>query len=258
MTIHETSQQPEPKHRRRQAERPLERSGKQPDPKPSKTSSKGKKGNKSESLDAPPTVQSGSENELHAPPALCGAKKRGPGGGTCSNIAGKGTDHVGSGRCRVHAGKSTGPKTDEGKSKSSANTLKHGLFSKSLGPVGLEVYKGAKRYKPDELGRQSAEFVMAQIAQAYEESGDLTVAKNDVEAFIWQQVSAEQMSADAAMQIVRKLRQPTIDQLGKALGSLKGLLEVKKEEEAHDAGDPLGDLMSIIRESRKLRDGGQE
>lgn len=33
----------------------------------------------------------------------CGAKKR-QGEGTCKNVAGKGTDHVGTGPCRVHGG----------------------------------------------------------------------------------------------------------------------------------------------------------
>lgn len=64
---------------------------------------------------------------------ICGAKTRG--GTPCKQPAGWGTNHVGEGRCKLHGGKSTGPKDRKKQSKSQKknnNAEKHGLFSKYL------------------------------------------------------------------------------------------------------------------------------
>lgn len=57
---------------------------------------------------------------------ICGAKTRS--GGKCKKQAGWGTDHLGSGRCRLHGGASTGAKTPEGKQKVAQNAIKHGAY----------------------------------------------------------------------------------------------------------------------------------
>lgn len=59
--------------------------------------------------------------------AITGTKK-------CKNSAGSGTDHLGYGRCRIHGGCNTGPKTEEGKNKTKYNGLKHGLYMRTLLP----------------------------------------------------------------------------------------------------------------------------
>jgi hypothetical protein len=43
------------------------------------------------------------------------------------------------GRCRFHGGKSTGPRTEEGKMKSSQNASKHGMYSKKERESNTEV-----------------------------------------------------------------------------------------------------------------------
>jgi hypothetical protein len=43
------------------------------------------------------------------------------------------------GRCRFHGGKSTGPRTVEGKKKSSQNAGKHGMYSKKERESNTEV-----------------------------------------------------------------------------------------------------------------------
>lgn len=53
----------------------------------------------------------------------CGAKTRK--GTPCKGFAMK------NGRCKLHGGKSTGPKTDEGKARIAAAHWKHGLRSKT-------------------------------------------------------------------------------------------------------------------------------
>lgn len=63
----------------------------------------------------------------------CGAKTRA--GTPCKQPAGWGTNHAGEGRCKLHGGKSTGPKDRKKQSRSQKknnNAEKHGLFSKYL------------------------------------------------------------------------------------------------------------------------------
>lgn len=239
---------------------PRKRSSKTAPPQPEAApttagNSKGKRGKKKgdEGGASSPAEPAEFQTKSHGAPK-CGAVRRGK---ACGQAAGWGTDHPGSGKCKLHGGKTTGPKTAEGKARSRENGLKHGLFSKSLGPLGLDVYKGAKRYRPEDLGRHAAEFVLAQVAQAFEESDDLEHARNEFEEWIWAKVAAEEMSSETAAMMVRKLRQPAIDQLGKALSPLKGLLEVKKAEEAAK-NDPIAALSAIIEQSRKLRDEQEE
>jgi len=67
------------------------------------------------------------EGVPHAPFSnlkLCGAKTRSNGHKPCRQPA------MANGRCRLHGGKSTGPKTEEGKRKSALANLKHGLYTK--------------------------------------------------------------------------------------------------------------------------------
>ena len=56
---------------------------------------------------------------------LCGAKARRRNGLPCRQPAMK------NGRCRMHGGKCTGPKTREGKRRSAQANLKHGLYTQA-------------------------------------------------------------------------------------------------------------------------------
>jgi hypothetical protein len=56
---------------------------------------------------------------------FCGAKARQNNGLPCRQPAMKKKE-----RCRLHGGKSTGPKTTSGKQKSAQANLKHGMYTK--------------------------------------------------------------------------------------------------------------------------------
>lgn len=71
------------------------------------------------------------------PILCCGAMRNGE---PCKRSAGAGTSHPGYGRCKLHGGCSTGPKTEEGKARSVSNGTKHGLYAKSLTPKQQAVY----------------------------------------------------------------------------------------------------------------------
>lgn len=81
-----------------------------------------------------------SKTKAHDGKTICGAKTRA--GTPCKQLAGWGTDHVGEGRCKLHGGKSTGPK-DKVKAatsqKKNKNAEKHGLFSKYLPSEANEI-----------------------------------------------------------------------------------------------------------------------
>lgn len=70
----------------------------------------------------------------------CGAKKKNK-EGTCSSLAGAGTEHPGYGRCKFCGGMNTGPKTEEGKAKAALNSRKHGFYSKVLRGAEKESYE---------------------------------------------------------------------------------------------------------------------
>lgn len=63
----------------------------------------------------------------------CGAKTRK--GDKCQNQAGQGTDHIGTGRCRLHGGASKGPP------KGSRNALKHGIYSRLFSDAEMNAAK---------------------------------------------------------------------------------------------------------------------
>jgi len=73
---------------------------------------------------------------LHACALKCGAKTRK--GIPCKGLA------MRNGRCRMHGGKSTGPRTEAGKAKIAAAQLKHGAYSKDF-QADLQRFKEESR-----------------------------------------------------------------------------------------------------------------
>lgn len=73
---------------------------------------------------------------------LCGAKTRS--GNPCRNYA------MANGRCRMHGGKSTGPK-DKTKLKENKNAEKHGFFSKYLPEETLSIIKEIQEKDPIDI-----------------------------------------------------------------------------------------------------------
>lgn len=72
------------------------------------------------------------------PVLFCGAMKKGK---PCRSLAGNGTQHLGYGRCKLHGGNSTGPKTPIGKAAVGQNSRKHGFYSEALTTGEREAYE---------------------------------------------------------------------------------------------------------------------
>ena len=78
---------------------------------------------------------------------VCGAKTRA--GTPCKKPAGWGTDHSGTGRCKLHGGASTGPKPES--MRGNKNAEKHGLFAKVLPEETMELVDAIDEISPIEI-----------------------------------------------------------------------------------------------------------
>lgn len=73
----------------------------------------------------------------------CGAKTRA--GGKCQLNAGHGTDHIGSGKCKLHGGAS------KGAPKGNKNAVKHGIYSRIFSDAELDQAKAMQGSVETEL-----------------------------------------------------------------------------------------------------------
>lgn len=93
----------------------------------------------------------------------CGAKTRA--GTPCKRPAGWGTDHVGTGRCKLHGGKSTGPK-DKTKVKGNKNAEVHGLYSKYFPKETMELFNAFDDKNPLDIMWDNIKIQFATIVRA--------------------------------------------------------------------------------------------
>lgn len=94
---------------------------------------------------------------------ICGAKTRA--GTPCQQVAGWGTDHVGEGKCKLHGGKSTGPK-DKTKLKENKNAETHGFFSKYLPEETLSIIQEIQEKDPLDILWENITIQYAAIIRA--------------------------------------------------------------------------------------------
>lgn len=184
----------------------------------------------------------------------CGATGK-QSGAPCGRPAGWGTDHVGTGRCKLHGGVSKGAGAPVG----NTNPKTHGLFSRSLGSLGREVYEQAEKSDGHQLARDAANFALAKVAEAYGGGAEVKGVLALVDDYLDQLLQAKQASPDAIAFVRRKLTEPDIATLGKALGPLKGLLEMQAKQAPEDSG-PGGFVVSHVKtaEWQELVDGDSD
>lgn len=140
------------------------------------------------------------------------------------------------GRCRRHADKPGAPKGNQnavghGAPEGNQNARKHGLFSPYLGADGLAIYQAAKDLQADEIGRETAEFLLAKLTEAYRSDQEWTKATGLVRELVGQLVDSGAITPEVADALANKLRQPDLGTLARVVGPLKNLLEVKKPKD---------------------------
>lgn len=94
---------------------------------------------------------------------LCGARARRNDNQPCRQPAMK------NGRCRMHGGKSTGPKTEEGKRRSATAAIKHGHYTKEA-IAERKMMSAMLRAWSDDIGD------IEQLERDYESNGFLQKA----------------------------------------------------------------------------------
>ncbi len=106
---------------------------------------------------------------------ICGAKTRA--GTPCRRPAGWGTNHPGSGRCKLHGGCSTGAP------KGNKNGEKHGFYSKHLPKETLEIVKELEEKNPldilwENITIQYAAIIRAQKLMFVSSQDDKTIERS--------------------------------------------------------------------------------
>lgn len=183
---------------------------------------------------------------------VCGARTRA--GSTCN---GKPMEN---GRCRLHGGKATGaPKGNQnavghGPPVGNSNARTHGLYSPILGALGREFYEAAKGMADDDLARDTAHFAIGKIAEAYGQDPEYKGAVALLDAHLAQLVESETISPGTRDRIIKKLADPDIGALGKALAPVKNLLDVKHRHEMDRHRADL-DLKRFELETQRLAAG---
>jgi hypothetical protein len=164
------------------------------------------------------------------------------------------------GLCRKHADGAPGPGAPHGNTNAvghgappgNENARTHGLFAKSIGQAGMAAYTMAENLTAQELARETAEFIIAKVAEACSVDRDMLAAHDPVHRALKDLVKREEITERAYERIMDRLYQPDLVALGKFMGPLKGLLEVKKaKDDGTGKDDPVDRLMEALAASRR-------
>lgn len=104
---------------------------------------------------------------------------------------------------------------------------KHGLFANTFQP-GTEaerVYHAAQGVDdPSKLARDAAFMLLARISEAYSVDPELETAHGAVAEALRRGVAEGYLSREAAQRALKRVFQPSLESLAKALGPLRSLL----------------------------------
>lgn len=152
----------------------------------------------------------------------------------------------------VRRGRKPGPQP-ELKDNQLATT--HGLFARAFAPgsEGEAAYQEARRKDASELARDAAHLLLAQVAEAYKYDPALEEAKGAVAECLRMGLAAGVISQEAAQRALKRMVQPDLVALGKALGPLRSLLARMDGPEDAKQGAPNG----VIVINAKAEDWGQ-
>lgn len=95
------------------------------------------------------------------PERHCGARTKA--GTPCTHPKGFRTNHLGSGRCYLHGGKSTGPRTVDGKQRSRMNAKTHGLYGQILSGNAATRYRKTLEHDPASILQDSFYLIHAKV-----------------------------------------------------------------------------------------------
>lgn len=120
---------------------------------------------------------------------------------------------------------------------------KHGLFANTFRP-GSEaerVYQAAQATTdPSKLARDAAFMLLARISEAYSVDPELESAHGAVAEALRRAVAEGYLSREAAQRALKRVFQPSLESLAKALGPLRSLLARMDVADPESAASPTG------------------
>lgn len=149
-------------------------------------------------------------------------------------------------------GRKPGPQPEK---EGNTAAVTHGLFSRAFAPgsEGEAAYQEARRKDASELARDAAHLLLAQVAEAYKYDPALEEAKGAVAECLRMGLAAGVISQEAAQRALKRMVQPDLVALGKALGPLRSLLARMDGPEDAKQGSPNG----VIVINAKAEDWGK-
>src|SRR5690625_3958849 len=168
------------------------------------------------------------QNKVHDK-KYCGAKTRA--GTPCKRPAGWGTNHVGSGRRKLHGGKSTG--APHKKMKKNSNARKHGLFAKYLTDETLEIMESINEIKPLDILWTNIKMQFASIIRAQQIM--FVYNQNDVDRFVTKE-KKDEFGAEKQYEIHAAWdKQATfMNSLSRSMAELRNMLKEYVNLSTHD------------------------
>lgn len=163
------------------------------------------------------------------PQKHCGSKNRQ--GSPCCNPAGYRTSHLGTGRCNLHGGASTGAKSVEGKLKVSKNSQKHNLYGNSLTEKELEYYNFVKNHTCEYILSEDFYLIHALLASAIAPSREEKY--KPVLEMCRELVSESKIQQETYYTVRNYLSSPNLTSISKILSTTATLATTLKKAEEH-------------------------
>jgi len=185
----------------------------------------------------------------------CGAKKRA--GDPCLNPKGLRTDHPGTGRCFLHAGRSTGAKTLEGKAIVRGNGEKHGLYSNVLTAGDRVRLDTVQEYTPSEILKGNFYLVQSKLLRVLE--GDCKGLYGEEESLLLQAanilVEEGQISPEFVADLKLKLVNLDVLKIAQVMNSTVNLINAATHHDRQgDTQKQLAIAINFLRTAVRVGD----
>lgn len=144
---------------------------------------------------------------VYDPNKHCGATNRA--GTPCTRPKGWGTPTPGSGRCKLHGGRSRGAVTEAGQRRSSENSTTHGLYGTVMKGKDLARLKTVRNYSNGAIIQSSFEMVNAKLLGVVD--GDVRITQKYAKLYGVAEVMAESGEFDEEDLRELKLRLAGVD-----------------------------------------------
>lgn len=143
----------------------------------------------------------------------------------CRNPAGFRTSHSGSGRCFLHAGRSTGAKTAAGKAITGQNNRKHGLYSKILTGEDAARFAAVSELDPGFILKENFYLVQARLLGLLGGEGKFSREARVLLSACDLLIEQEELSAEFVQELRLRLLNIDIERMTRIMNGTVGLAQ---------------------------------